>query len=296
MPRLPEGAQGIAAKFPGDQGIDQDSCVVFADGFENDKGAWDNAWGAVAYTESAENVHGGRKALELRMTTPARGKETSLGVQKHYKKGGFDVLFLRYYAKFDKDMDMFHHNHRNVSIKARADGIPDAKPGVPSNGRNEYTVCLETSREKQETAPPGELNIYCYHPNQRSRWGDHFYPNGLITPQPAATSPKALFGSDFEPRPNVIPPRNVWACYELMVKANTPGRRDGRIGFWVNGVIAGDFPNLRLRDTASLKSNVIGINMSTLYDHPGKPNTMWFDDVVIATSYIGPMHAKSRAK
>ena len=33
LPELPEG-EGIAGKYPGDLGIEQDAAVVFADGFE----------------------------------------------------------------------------------------------------------------------------------------------------------------------------------------------------------------------------------------------------------------------
>jgi hypothetical protein len=41
-----------------------------------------------------------------------------------------------------------------------------------------------------------------------------------------------------------------------MVEANTPGRTDGRIAFWLDGVLAADFPNLRFRDVASRRSTV----------------------------------------
>ncbi len=51
--------------------------------------------------------------------------------------------------------------------------------------------------------------------------------------------------------------RGRWYCYELMVQANTPGRRDGRVAFWVDGKLAGDFPNLRLRGVELLKANYV---------------------------------------
>ena len=78
-----------------------------------------------------------------------------------------------------------------------------------------------------------------------------------------------------------------------MVKANTPGQRDGRIAFWVEGKLAADFPNLRLRDVETLKANVIGLGLYTENDKIKKTCYLWFDDVVAATSYIGPM---SKAK
>jgi hypothetical protein len=46
-----------------------------------------------------------------------------------------------------------------------------------------------------------------------------------------------------------------------MVKANTPGGRDGRIACWLDGKIIADFPNLRLRDIDTLKIDRFGISL-----------------------------------
>jgi hypothetical protein len=61
-------------------------------------------------------------------------------------------------------------------------------------------------------------------------------------------------------RPDIVPELDRWYCYEYMVEANTPGARDGRITFWLDGVLAGDFPNLRLRDVDSLKIDRFGLS------------------------------------
>ena len=72
------------------------------------------------------------------------------------------------------------------------------------------------------------------------------------------------------------------------MKANTPDKRDGRIACWVDGKLIADFPNFRLRDVESLKIDVFGI---ALFMRPNnvRENKKWFDDVVAATSYIGPI-------
>jgi hypothetical protein len=71
-----------------------------------------------------------------------------------------------------------------------------------------------------------------------------------------------------------------------MVRVNTPGKRDGRVAFWVDGVLRGDFPNLRLRDVATLKINNVYLSS---YSSRVPPNqVLWYDDVVVATAYIGP--------
>jgi hypothetical protein len=100
------------------------------------------------------------------------------------------------------------------------------------------------------------------------------------------------FGTGFVSRPNIVPELNRWYCFELMVKANTPGVRDGRIACWMDGAIIADFQNLMLRDIDTLTINRFGLSL-----HIGS-NTLsatnkWYDNVVAATSYIGPMKPRT---
>lgn len=134
-------------------------------------------------------------------------------------------------------------------------------------------------------ASPGLLNVYVYHPEQRSQWGDHFFPDGTVTPY----DPNPFdFGPDFVPRSDIIPDLDRWYCYEYMVQANTPGDRDGRIAFWFDGQLAADFHNLRLRDIDSLTIDRFGLSFHIGSNSAGATHK-WYDNVVAATSYIGPM-------
>ncbi len=135
------------------------------------------------------------------------------------------------------------------------------------------------------TASPGQLNMYVYHPEQRSNYGDHFFQNGDVMPN---TSIKDDFGPNFVSRPTVIPSLDAWHCYELMVKANTPGLRDGRIAGWLDGVLVMDFMNLRLRDVSSLTLNRVGVGLH-IGTNPNGVAKKWVDNVVVAKSYIGPL-------
>jgi hypothetical protein len=102
------------------------------------------------------------------------------------------------------------------------------------------------------------------------------------------TSLPGDFGSGFVSRPNIKCSLGQWYCCELMVKANTVGSRDGRIACWLDGVLIADFTNLRLRDVDSLKINRFNLSL-----HAGTNTTRetwkWYDNVVAATSYIGPL-------
>ena len=77
--------------------------------------------------------------------------------------------------------------------------------------------------------------------------------------------------------------------------ANTVGKRDGRIACWIDGKLLADFPNLRLRDVDALKIDRFGIELH-IGSNTVRENKKWFDDVVAATAYIGPMKETPRKK
>ena len=95
------------------------------------------------------------------------------------------------------------------------------------------------------------------------------------------------FGPYFVPRPNFVPLRNRWYCYELMVKANTAGRRDGRAAFWIDGKLIADFQNLRMRDINTLKIDRVQLTLQA--KTCARLTRKWYDNLVVAKSYIGPL-------
>ena len=294
LEQLPEG-DGIAAKYPGDLGIEADPEVVFADGFEDIDGdtiatgreeqkgnRWDTAWHTVRITQEPENVHSGRKAVEMAHVEPM-----SHGASKDFPDG-LDTLFVRYYMKYHKDFPGCHHTGMYVWAGAPgvilASGTDHSATGVQPDGQNHFVVGLDASRPRRRSdiLPPGQMEIYCYHMDQGRRWGDLFFPSGRVLPG----ENEGIFGEGFVPRPNLVAERDRWYCYEFMVKANTPGERDGRVAFWVDGMLAGDFPNIRFRNVPELKIGHVVLGSYSSRRDANK--TLWYDDVVIATSYIGP--------
>jgi hypothetical protein len=156
---------------------------------------------------------------------------------------------------------------------------------VPANGSNKFLVNLEHWRGESSTPSPGHLNVYVYHPEQRSQWGDHFFPTGVVLPN---SSLPFDFGSDFVSRPDILPELDDWHCYEYRVRANTPGQRDGAITIWVDGELVADFGNLVFRDVADLRIDRFGLSFH-VGSNPAGATRKWYDNVVAATSYIGPV-------
>jgi len=289
LPPLPEGDHGIAAKHPGDRGIENDPDVIFHDDFETGKvgDKWSNYYQQhlTIYTTEPAHVHAGKRALQF--TVPKQQAELSNGVDKELK--GYDVVFMRYYSKFDKGFDQTGSSHNGGFLTAQTPDLKYSNPGLVANGRNKFQASFENWRGQAAVKSPGLMNVYVYHPSQRSQWGDHFFPNGEVSPNtslPGDFGPS--FGPSFVPRPQFIPELDRWYCFELMLKANTPGRRDGRIGCWVDGKLIADFPNLRFRDVDTLKIMRASLDLH-IHDNVVRENRKWYDDVVIATSYVGPM-------
>ena len=287
---LPSGDMGIAARYPGDLGIGDDSDVVFFDDFES-YGSGDDLdtnwnagvfWNADIETDSAHVLAGDQS---LRFTAPRQMSELSNGVARTISPE-LDVLFLRWYGKFDASFDISGSSHNGGGISAHYYIDGRATPGIPADGTNKFLIEYECWRGEASEPNPGSLNVYIYHPEQRSEWGDHFFPNGEVLPN---TSIPGDFGDDFVARPNITPELDRWYSYEVMVQANTPGERDGRIALWLDGELIADFQNLRLRDVASLTIDRINLSLHS-GSNPNGETYKWYDNVVAAHSYIGPLY------
>jgi hypothetical protein len=281
---------GIAAMYPGDEGIADDPAVIFADDFEsygqaselNDR--WDAVYQNqfVSLATDADNVFAGDQALEF--TLPEQDAELSDAVDKVLSEE-LDVLYLRYYSRFQSPYDVVGSSHNGSSISAHYFVDGQATPGVPADGTNKFLVNLENWRGEEETASPGFLNVYVYHPEQRSQRGDHWFPTGLVSPN---TSLPYDFGGKFQKHADIIPELDRWYCYEYMVKANTVGKRDGEVAIWLDGELIVRFGNLSFRSVPELKIDRFGLSFH-IHSNPNGESKKWYDNVVAATSYIGPM-------
>jgi hypothetical protein len=298
FPPMPEGNTGIASRYPGDAGIAKDSAVIFADDFESYTSAsglsanWSGGvYHDVRIVTAAGKVFAGKQAVEFYL--PQQSVEWSNTVARDLSRSQeCDVLFLRYYTKFDQLFDVSGSCHNGGGMSAHYYVNDQATPGIPANGYNKFLAEFESWRGTGTETSPGLLNVYIYHPLQRSQWGDHFFPNGEVMPN---TSLPGNFGSSFVSRPNIRCNLGQWYCCELMIKANTIGSRDGRIACWLDGVLIADFTNLRLRDADSLKINRFNLSLHA-GSNTSRETWKWYDNVVAAKSYIGPVSSPGSAR
>jgi hypothetical protein len=286
LPALPSG-DGLAAQYPDDDGISDHASVLFSEDFEafgsapldwSNMGEWDNVYGDLVITVDPARVHRGTQALELTHTSPQ-----SHGLEKEL--AGHETLFVRYYMKFHPQFPGCHHT--GMTIRGGQPGtLFDNPTGQKPTGTDHFVALLDHLSPLHSWSPPGNASpgfsyMYCYHMDQESDYGDVFLPSGFINGN------NDLFGPEFEPRGDVIPDLDRWYAFELMVQCNTPGERDGRVAFWIDGVLTGDFPNLRFRTIDAVRARYAILASYSSQQNPNK--TLWYDDVVVATEYVGPM-------
>jgi hypothetical protein len=275
--------RGLAWDFPADSGIDKHPAVIFTENFES--GAmkkWDNVRGSVVITNQAP--HSGRHCVEMRMI---RGQNEG-GDAKKWFTPGQDRVHVRLYVKFSED---YQYSHHFVGVRANhptnrwsAFGIAGKKPDGTY-----YTTAMEPWFAWGRNPPPGEVSFYSYYLDMEidrkmnKYWGNSFFP-------PGPGKGKAA-GPD-----RVVPPLNEWHCWEFMIEANSaPDRADGKQAMWVDGKLVAEFSGIRWRDNLDLKVNCLWLQH---YGYDGSDptrqfwkdqQTVWFDDVVVATEYVGPL-------
>jgi hypothetical protein len=279
-PPLPEGNSGIAAAYSNDDNIESDPDVLFADDFESytslsqlsSSGRYDNYYHSQNFALDTDTKFHGEQSLRMRM--PATGSEVSNAVVRTVSPDE-DVLFLRVYARYQSDYSGINSAHNGMRISGNYSG-----PGSRPDGTDFFLVTVENSRYRSEPEP-GYTHAYVYHPEQDDAYGEHWYPDG------STSNGQQSFGEFFVQRPNTSPSRGEWICFEVMVKLNAPGSRDGRVAVWENGKLIADWVNLRFRDVDSVKIDEFQLENGG--QGSTQQNDKWYDNLVIATSYIGPM-------
>ncbi len=89
-----------------------------------------------------------------------------------------DVLFLRWYEKFDDGWFVPEGSvHNGGSISSKYFDHGRATPGVRADGRNTFLVNFENENPTGDA--PGFITVHVYWPEQGQQMrGDHFYPSG----------------------------------------------------------------------------------------------------------------------
>lgn len=276
---------GIAAAFTNDNGIENHPSVIFATGFESD--TWSSEWSGVSHSpqyvtqiesapeEKFESLIG--KAVRVRM-----GEGSNYGGSLRFKfadKTGEEPeeIYWRYYLRFS---DTWNPTVTGGKLPGVAGTYGRAGwGGRPVDGTNGWSARGTFHTAMNDNPPFGEnknpIGWYCYHADMDGSYGDVWYwtkgYNGYLA-------------------------NNKWYAVEQYCKMNTPGQNDGILRGWVNGKLAYEKTDIKFRTVDDLKIEEIWMNVY----HGGTAASpadmdLYFDNVVIATEYIGPINSGASA-
>jgi hypothetical protein len=310
--------EGIAARYPGDAGIERDSNVVFVENFESESidalcKRWDTAGDrpGMSFSDDVPAGSGGKHSLIMNRT---KGPGAQLFRRLKNKSGGwgYEQLFARYYVKFDPECREIHHFGPCLGGNNPATPWPMVKAGQPTDGAKSFWSGIEPF------GASWRWDFYTYwcemrgSPPRGQTWGNSFIHDRKLSVE-----------------------KGRWICIEQMIKMNDPDDTNGEQALWIDGQLVSylgkgfpkglwtydkftvgkggagirwskekngperfnvpeggaPFEGFRWRTTKELNVNYVW-----LYIYTQKPEghrmKVWYDDVVVATSYIGPIHKR----
>lgn len=304
--------EGIAAQYPGDQGIEADDRVVFVENFEDDLDRIASRWDTVRDREImsiASDVPPGSSGVQSLLMSQDAEKGTG-GDLYRVLEGGHDRLFTRMYVRIAEDCEPIHHFGTCVGGNHPVVRWPSVRAGEPTDGAKSFWLGIE---------PFGEAwrwDYYAYwcemrgSPPRGQTWGNSFIHNDALQVR-----------------------RGKWTSIEVMVKMNDVGKSNGELALWIDGERAshlgpgfpfgkwefdkfkpgvggegvrwnretgkreyfktapgGDpFEGFRFRTNEKLNINYLWLYTYITQGTKGHLNRVWFDHVVVARDYIGPL-------
>ena len=304
--RLPEGRHGIAAKYAGDRGIERDSSVIFVERFD--------AGSIAAIAKRWESVQS-QEIMSLSSDVPEAslgGKSllmTHVGGQGNgghlYRRllPGHERVFARFYVKFDSDCAPIHHFGTHLGGFNPPTPWPQGGAGTRPRGDRRFTTGVEPFGKKWQ------WDFYTYWQGMRVHGDGRYWGTPFLS------------GAD---KPEVK--RGQWICVEMMVKMNDASSDSGgEQAFWIDGKLwrAGDqvvshigkgfprgrwtggwwspdsnsktaFEGFRWRSTDALAVNYIWAYLYITRAPGGHVSKVWFDNIVVAREYIGPIQPGAR--
>jgi hypothetical protein len=283
----PAGAQqelGVAAGYRGDIGIDADPAVVFIENFEH---------AHFSSLLSRWEAYQGESLMSFSLDTPpgSRGMQSLFmdGSADLYRRvlPGYEQLYVRVYARFEAECTEVHHwlwmGGHNPST-----AWPWPRAGERPVGDERWSTGIE---------PMG------------TRWAWDFYTYWMhMRGNPGGPQ---FWGNTFSGRPSPWPTaRDEWICVEFMVRMNDPvDAFNGEQAFWIDalrkahlgeGFPLGDwvwdgfypdpggqpFEGFQWRSVPELNINYVWLEQ---YVDTDPDCGVRFDDLVVATEYIGPL-------
>jgi hypothetical protein len=289
----------LANKYPGDIGIESDPNVVFVENFEEGSipavtSRWDDSKRSDLMS-LVSDIPSASSGLASLLMTHTGGDGTGADLYTRLLPG-FDELYFRFYVKIDTACNPIHH-FVGMGGYNPPTSYAQGGAGVKPIGNDRFTTAIE---------PHG------------SSWRWDYYTYWMEMHGWSGSPP--FYGNDFINDSSFSVTRGQWLCVEVMVKMNYPTtERNGQQAVWVNGLpwymggqlvshLGEGFPNgswvwdsfhpdlagspfegFRWRSVEALNLNFFWLSLYITTAPNGYVSKVWFDDIVIAKEYIGPI-------
>jgi hypothetical protein len=287
----PQTGSGIAARYPGDVGIQNDAAVLFVESFEEaTMSEIFNRWGDVkngpSMTRTSDVPSGSPGSRSLTIPWVGGGVNSGGHLYKVMSPAITDVLYVRYYIKYPS-VGKFHHSGIWMGGNNPVSAWPDPGAGAKPSGSDKFIASAE------QNTVTYRFDHYNYYYNMHADGGGTYWGNFLLN------------------NPAIQAPANQWVCVEHMVKLNNPvSANNGEHAVWLNGTkvshLGQGFPTgswsggiftqgagstpfegFRWRTSTSLNLNWIWLQNYSPDDPAGVSSKIMFDHVVVAKQYIG---------
>ncbi|MBD3344976.1 MAG: DNRLRE domain-containing protein, partial [Chitinivibrionales bacterium] len=275
---------GLAAQYPNDSGIQDHADVYFFCNFESAN--WQDEWSSVSpsgnYTRLDSDPANNFEPFMGNAVRARLNEGNNYGgsiIYKFQQETGSEPeeIYWRYYMRFGENWNPTVSGGKLPGISGTY-GVA-GWGGRPVHGddgwsaRGNFGTQLSPDNPLRKKNPIG---YYCYHLDMEGDYGHTWrwqigYRGYLEN--------------------------NRWYCIEQYVKMNDPDQHNGILRGWVDGFLAFEKTDLSFRTVNTLKVEQVWMN---LY-HGGSavsPVNMdqYYDNVVIAKQYIGPVAEVSKVK
>jgi hypothetical protein len=223
---------------------------------------------------------------------------------------GYDRVFTRMYVKFAEDCEPVHHFGTCVGGNFPSTAWPSVRAGQPPDGDKSFWIGIEPFGdawrwdyytywcEMRGSPPRGQTwgNSFIRAPGLKVRKGRWQCIELMVQVNRVGESNGELalwidgelvshLGKGF--------PKGKWVFDKFTPAADGEGVRwnqaKGDREYFTTAPGGDPFEGFRFRTNPKLNINFLWLYLYLTEGTPGKVNRVWFDDVVVATEYIGPL-------
>lgn len=222
----------LSEQHPGDQGLSEDSAVLFYENFEEGWGKWDapSADTANLFLEQGALAHAGTHYLRSTVTKAQLEQTQYISSSPRFEfPRRVDRVFWRFHVRYPVLAPNPHHwirlaaGNDSYGSSGLANTVPPGDQGfwfdLDADLDDVFNFYVYLHKMRSGNCNDGTTTPGC----QGDQGGDYHY------------------GNTFRPLAQKGFARDAWFCVEVEARVNQVGKSDGRLALWVNDALVGEY-------------------------------------------------------